>query len=116
MAADWGLYIVGLLPGESRFVPTGEDDLCMTRVVGICLHCETMWMVCSCGQNHVDCFDCECGENVELVDEYLQRRVTALEIAIRRHKKKTGEDTRDQDLALYAVYDEDENAPDPYGE
>ena len=106
---DWNAYAQGLLPGESRFVPyevskNSCDERCITGVVGLCLACETLWMMCGCGTFD---FNCECGRKAELVDDYARTRMVRLEEAIRQHKQAKGDDPDEYDEALYEIFDED---------
>ena len=106
---DWSIYAVGLVPGESRYVPnemTEEtcEPRCITGVVGLCLQCETIWMMCGCGTLN---FDCDCGHKMEFTDDYPRKRMVSLEVAIADHRRAKGDEADDIDEALYKIFDED---------
>lgn len=96
------LHYFGLVPGEARFVSC-TNEKCVTGVAGMCLYCEQPWARCGC---HKMDFDCECGRCAERADDYLPQRVAALEMAIIKHRKTTGKEASEADLALYKVFDD----------
>lgn len=107
IVAQMGLVAAGLRDGDASFFSCPTEG-CNAAVAGKCGVCGGLWSWCGCGDNR---FDCPCGLNAERgspaeAARLLQRRVVALEEAIRAHRGGRGPTPDADDLRLYALLDE----------